>query len=195
MPVELLIRKFFKYNFFVKKIVMSSSIQIFLKVNHVFSGYLNYFLVIVKSFFLFKSIIDLVGVDNLNLNQELRFTLYYNLLNINFNSRCFIGVNIGENTVYQTSSNFINSGTRVFAGLDWLERETWDLLGIFFFNHPDLRRILTDYGFEGFPLRKDFPLTGFLELRYDEEQKSILYEDVELSQEFRFFDFESPWKK
>lgn len=195
MPVELLIRKFFKYNFFSSKLLLSRAFQVFLKVHSSGNVYLNLFLMIIKTFLLFKNIIDLVGVDNLGLNNKSRFTLHYSFLNISFNSRCFVSVDVGENTVYNTSSDFIYSGCPVFSGLNWLERENWDLLGIFFFDHPDLRRILTDYGFDGFPLRKDFPLTGFFELRYDEEQKSILYEDVELSQEFRFFDFESPWKK
>ena len=82
----------------------------------------------------------------------------------------------------------------VFPGADWFERETWDLYGVMFTDHPDMRRLLTDYGFEGHPLRKDFPLTGFVEVRYDDEQKRVLYEPVRLAQEFRNFDFLSPWE-
>jgi NADH-quinone oxidoreductase subunit C len=88
----------------------------------------------------------------------------------------------------------LSSLTVLYNAATWMERENWDMLGIFFANNYDLRRILTDYGFEGFPLRKDFPLTGFLEVRYDDEQRSVIYEELELTQEFRFFDFESPWK-
>ena len=82
----------------------------------------------------------------------------------------------------------------VFPGAEWFERETWDLYGVMFTNHPDMRRLLTDYGFEGHPLRKDFPLTGFVEVRYDDEQKRVVYEPVQLTQEFRNFDFLSPWE-
>jgi len=194
MPLEILIRRVFKYRFGIKKIFLSSTFQLNLNFHSFLSLNFNYYLKIIKILLLFKNIIDQVGVDNLNLNKDLRFTLYYNFLNINHNCRCLLSLDLGENTVYNEANTFVYSASSVFEGLNWLERENWDLLGIFFFNHPDLRRILTDYGFEGFPLRKDFPLTGFFELRYDEEQKSILYEDVELSQEFRFFDFESPWK-
>jgi NADH-quinone oxidoreductase subunit C len=88
----------------------------------------------------------------------------------------------------------VASVSGVFSSAIWLEREAWDMFGIFFANHPDLRRILTDYGFEGHPLRKDFPLTGFKEVRYDEEQKRVVYEPVKLTQEFRRFDFMSPWE-
>src|SRR3546814_642990 len=88
----------------------------------------------------------------------------------------------------------VDSVWKVFSAAIWLEREVWDMFGIFFANHPDLRRILTDYGFEGHPLRKDFPLTGFKEVRYDEEQKRVVYEAVNLPQEFRRFDFMSPWE-
>jgi NADH-quinone oxidoreductase subunit C len=87
----------------------------------------------------------------------------------------------------------VSSANFLYKSSGWLEREVWDLFGIFFVEHPDLRRILTDYGFQGFPLRKDFPLSGYTELRYDDESKSIVYEPIELAQEFRFFQFESPW--
>ena len=92
------------------------------------------------------------------------------------------------------SLNRLSSVSSVFKSASWLEREVWDLFGIFFSEHSDLRRILTDYGFQGFPLRKDFPLTGFVELKYDDEMKRVSYDSLELSQEFRFFDFQSPWQ-
>ncbi len=95
-------------------------------------------------------------------------------------------------SVDETTS--VPSVTDVFSSADWWEREAWDLYGISFSDHPDLRRILTDYGFEGHPLRKDFPLTGFVEMRYDDEQKRVVYEPVKLTQAFRSFDFESPWE-
>jgi NADH-quinone oxidoreductase subunit C len=88
----------------------------------------------------------------------------------------------------------VPSIVEVFPAADWFERETWDMYGVFFSDHPDLRRLLTDYGFEGHPLRKDFPLTGYVEVRYDEEQKRVVYEPVELVQDFRSFDFMSPWE-
>ncbi len=88
----------------------------------------------------------------------------------------------------------VPSVTEVFNSANWLEREAWDMYGIYFSGHPDLRRLLTDYGFEGHPLRKDFPLTGYVEVRYDEDQKRVVYEPVKLSQEFRSFDFMSPWE-
>ena len=87
----------------------------------------------------------------------------------------------------------VPSITSVYKGANWYEREVWDLFGVFFSNHPDLRRILTDYGFDGFPFRKDYPQTGYFELRYDDEKKHVLYESIEMSQEFRSFDFVSPW--
>jgi NADH-quinone oxidoreductase subunit C len=193
MPIEVFIRRVFYFNLNITKVIIKKNYFCYLDYKNNFSNFLNLLLIILKNFVTFKNLIDLVGVDWPMLN--LRFQLVYNLLSINLNFRCFLFVSVGENTVYSSAINFINSGINVYSGLNWLERENWDMLGILFFNHIDLRRILTDYGFEGFPLRKDFPLTGFVELRYDEEQKSIIYEDVELSQEFRFFDFESPWKK
>jgi NADH-quinone oxidoreductase subunit C len=89
----------------------------------------------------------------------------------------------------------VDSITVLYKNGNWIEREVWDMNGIFFENHPDLRRILTDYGFEGFPLRKDFPISGFKEVRYDDSQKRVISEQIELAQEFRLFNFESPWKK
>ena len=113
--------------------------------------------------------------------------MVYNLLSLSQNQRIRVKAAVGEEEP-------VPSVVDVFHSANWWEREAWDLYGIFFSGHPDLRRILTDYGFEGHPLRKDFPLTGFVELRYDEDQKRVVYEPVKLTQEFRTFDFMSPWE-
>jgi NADH-quinone oxidoreductase subunit C len=133
----------------------------------------------------FVSIIDICGVDYPS--REKRFDVVYHLLSPRQNRRIRIKVQADEETL-------VPSATAVYLGADWYEREAYDLYGILFSGHPDLRRILTDYGFEGHPLRKDFPLTGFVEVRYDDEQKRVVYEPVELRQEFRNFDFLSPWE-
>jgi NADH:ubiquinone oxidoreductase subunit C len=95
--------------------------------------------------------------------------------------------------LYVNENEYISSIVGLYSGANWLERENWDMFGIYFTNHPDLRRILTDYGFEGFPFRKDFPLSGYIELRYDDEDRVVVYENLEITQEFRYFDFASPW--
>ncbi|MCF6112786.1 MULTISPECIES: NADH-quinone oxidoreductase subunit C [Mesorhizobium] len=133
----------------------------------------------------FISIIDVCGADYPS--RAKRFDVVYHLLSPKQNIRIRIKVQADEETV-------VPSITGVFPGADWFERETYDLYGVLFSGHPDLRRILTDYGFEGHPLRKDFPLTGFVEVRYDDEAKRVIYEPVELKQEFRNFDFLSPWE-
>jgi len=133
----------------------------------------------------FKGLMDLCGVDFPQ--REPRFDVVYNLLSISQNTRIRLKVATDENTP-------VPSATAVFSSANWWERETWDMYGIFFADHPDLRRILTDYGFEGHPMRKDFPLTGYVEVRYDDEQKRVVYEPVKLVQEFRNFDFLSPWE-
>lgn len=134
---------------------------------------------------LFKVLIDICGVDYPE--REQRFDVVYQLLSLHHNQRIRIKIHAdGEIPV--------PSITGVHSAADWFERETWDMYGVMFADHPDLRRLLTDYGFEGHPLRKDFPLTGFVEVRYDEEQKRVLYEPVKLAQEFRTFDFMSPWE-
>lgn len=115
-----------------------------------------------------------------------RFELNYNLLSVKYNFRIFIK---------SYTSAYAPSISILFNSANWIERECWDMFGVFFTNHPDLRRILTDYGFEGFPLRKDFPLTGYIEIRYDDEKANIVYEPLELSQEYRLFNFTSPWEK
>jgi NADH:ubiquinone oxidoreductase subunit C len=152
-----------------------------------------YFFKFIKIFFLYHQLVDIAAVDWIS--KINRFELIYNFLSLSKSSRIFISLSIEELLLNQTISTTLFSAMSLFKNANWLERENWDMFGIFFFENTDLRRILTDYGFDGFPLRKDFPLTGFLELRYDDEQKSIIYEEVELAQEFRFFDFESPWKK
>jgi len=127
---------------------------------------------------------DISVVDNPSKPE--RFEINYFLLSIRFASTICIKLTCNENTP-------IPSITDLYPSANWMEREAWDMYGIYFYNHPNLRRILTDYGFEGHPLRKDFPLSGFVEVRYDEESKRVLVEPVELSQEFRNFDFASPW--
>ena len=134
---------------------------------------------------LFKQLIDLCGADYPE--RERRFDVVYNLLSLSHNQRIRLKVEAGED-------EHVLSVTEVYPSAGWYERETWDLYGIPFAGNPDLRRILTDYGFEGHPLRKDFPLTGFVEVRYDEEQKRVVYEPVSLAQDFRSFDFMSPWE-
>jgi len=132
----------------------------------------------------FKVLIDICAVDFPERNQ--RFEIVYNLLSIKYNFRIRIKTLVDEITP-------INSLTEVYEAANWWEREVWDFFGVFFINHPDLRRILTDYGFEGHPLRKDFPVTGYVEVRYDDSKKRVIYEAIEYSQEFRAFDFTSPW--
>ncbi|MCW5774100.1 MAG: NADH-quinone oxidoreductase subunit C [Rhodospirillaceae bacterium] len=135
--------------------------------------------------FRFTVLIDLCGVDWPE--REQRFDVVYHLLSLTQNQRLRVKVTTDEDTP-------VPSATEVFSSAGWYEREAWDLYGILFSDHPDLRRLLTDYGFEGHPLRKDFPLTGFVEVRYDDEQKRVVYEPVRLAQQFRDFDFESPWE-
>jgi NADH-quinone oxidoreductase subunit C len=134
---------------------------------------------------LFQALIDICGVDYPE-RQE-RFDIVYNLLSIRNNQRIRVKVTADEESA-------VPSVTGIFSSAGWYEREAWDLYGIYFADNPDLRRILTDYGFEGHPMRKDFPLTGYVEVRYDEAQKRVVYEPVKLKQEFRSFDFMSPWE-
>ncbi len=134
---------------------------------------------------LFKVLLDVCGVDYPD--REKRFEIVYHLQSLRLNQRIRVKVLCGE-------TDIIPSVTAVFSSANWYERETWDLYGVMFSEHPDLRRLLTDYGFDGHPLRKDFPLTGNVEVRYDEEQKRVVYEPVKLTQAFRSFDFMSPWE-
>ncbi len=134
---------------------------------------------------LFKQLCDVSGVDWPE--RAKRFDVVYNLLSLKNNQRVRVKVQTDEVSP-------VPSAASVFSSANWFERETYDLYGVWFSDHPDLRRILTDYGFEGHPLRKDFPLTGFVELRWDDVQKRVIYEPVKLQQEFRRFDFLSPWE-
>jgi len=133
----------------------------------------------------FKQLIDITAVDYPE--KEKRFKLVYLLLSHENNLRILIYINIDEKTI-------VPSITKIFPSANWMEREVFDMYGISFKDHPDLRRILTDYGFKGYPLRKDYPLTGHTEVRYSEDKKKVIYEPVKLDQEYRHFDFESPWE-
>lgn len=133
----------------------------------------------------FKQLIDITAVDYPE--REARFEVVYHLLSLKHNQRVRVKLPATEDSP-------VESVTGIYSAAGWFEREVWDLYGVFFANHPDLRRILTDYGFEGHPLRKDFPLTGFVEVRYDEDEKRVVYEPVKLTQEFRSWDFMSPWE-
>ena len=138
-----------------------------------------------NTFTKFRQLIDITAVDYPEENQ--RFRLVYLLLSHEFNTRIILSFSINENEI-------IPSITEIFPSANWMEREVFDMYGIKFKNHPDLRRILTDYGFEGHPLRKDFPLTGHSEVRYSEDQKKVISEPVKLEQNYRNFDYESPWE-
>ncbi len=133
----------------------------------------------------FEVLIDICGVDFPE--REHRFEVVYHLLSPRQNQRIRIKCETNDDTP-------VPSAVGVFPAANWFEREAYDMYGILFSDHPDLRRILTDYGFQGYPLRKDFPLTGYVEVRYDDAQKRVVYEPVKLTQEFRSFDFESPWE-
>lgn len=133
----------------------------------------------------FKVLVDLTAVDYPDRAE--RFDVVYNLLSLVHNQRVRVKIVTDEQTP-------VASAVPLFSAAGWYEREVWDMYGIFFSGHPDLRRMLTDYGFEGHPLRKDFPLTGYVEVRYDNEQKRVVYEPVKLTQDFRQFDFMSPWE-
>ena len=133
----------------------------------------------------FRQLIDITAVDYLENTK--RFKIVYLFLSHEINQRIILNYFINENEV-------ISSLTKIFPAANWMEREVFDMYGIKFKDHPDLRRILTDYGFEGYPLRKDFPLTGHNEVRYSEDEKKVIYESVKLEQDYRNFDFESPWE-
>ena len=133
----------------------------------------------------FRQLIDITVVDYPERSK--RFKIVYLFLSHEFNQRMILSYDIGENEV-------ISSLTSIFPSANWMEREVFDMYGVSFKDHPDLRRILTDYGFEGHPLRKDFPLTGHTEVRYNEDKKKVVYEPVKLEQNYRNFDYESPWE-
>lgn len=134
--------------------------------------------------FMFQQLIDISAVDYPE--RRYRFELFYNLLSLKYNNRITVTTAISEDVS-------VESVTSIYPAANWYERETWDMFGIFFKNHPDLRRILTDYGFKGHPLRKDFPMTGFIEIRYDDFNRRIVYETVSLAQEYRVFSLENNW--
>ena len=133
----------------------------------------------------FQQLLDICGVDFPD--REERFEVVYHLLSLTRNARVRVKVTTDERQP-------VPSVVSVFPCADWFEREAFDMYGMLFSGHPDLRRLLTDYGFQGYPLRKDFPMTGYVEVRYDEAQKRVVYEPVKLTQEFRNFDFQSPWE-
>lgn len=134
----------------------------------------------------FANLVDIAGMDIPS--RQYRFEVIYNILSLRYNSRIRVKTYTDELTP-------IDSCCEVFKAANWYEREVWDMYGVFFANHPDLRRILTDYGFEGHPQRRDFPLTGYVELRYDDEKKRVVCEPLELAQEFRKFDLSAPWEQ
>ncbi|MBE7637601.1 NADH-quinone oxidoreductase subunit C [Sneathiella sp. P13V-1] len=133
----------------------------------------------------FQVLCDICGVDYPE--REKRFDVVYNILSLKQNQRITVKVQTDARTP-------VDSAVSIYPAANWFEREAWDMYGIMFSGHPDLRRMLTDYGFDGHPLRKDFPLTGYVEVRYSEEEKRVVYEPVSLTQEFRKFDFQSPWE-
>lgn len=132
----------------------------------------------------FRVLIDITAVDYPE--NDKRFEVVYMLLSLKYNTRIRVKTHVNEMSSLYSSVN-------LYSSANWMEREVWDMFGIVFKDHPDLRRILTDYGFEGHPLRKDFPINGYMAVRYDDTQKIILYEQTELAQEYRNFDFQSPW--
>ncbi|KAJ3215754.1 hypothetical protein HK099_006218 [Clydaea vesicula] len=134
----------------------------------------------------FKQCIDVCGVDYPM--RENRFEVVYHMLSVRYNTRIRV-------KTYANEVSSVPSIAELYNAANWFEREAWDMYGIFFTGHPDLRRILTDYGFEGHPLRKDFPLTGYVEVRYDDEKKRVVAEKLELAQQFRYFDYTSPWEQ
>ena len=162
-----------------------------IKHNHIYLDVDNIYLVDVILFLKtntdtkFKQLIEITAVDYPE--NENRFTLVYFLLSHENNNRIIINLSIKENEM-------VSSLTSIFPSSNWMEREVFDMYGIEFKDHPDLRRILTDYGFQGHPLRKDFPLTGHNEVRYSENEKKVIYEDIKLEQNYRNFDYESPWE-
>lgn len=132
----------------------------------------------------YKILTDICGIDYLS--KKNRFHVFYNLLSIKFNHRIFINVQFKE-------SMFLPSLIEIYRNSNWFEREVWDMFGIFFQNHPDLRRILTDYGFQNHPLRKNFPLSGYLEVSYNHRDQQIQYKSLNLAQEYRYYSFHNPW--
>lgn len=158
--------------------------ELFIKINKNFFIFISLFLKL-NSFLQYKILNDLIIIDYVN--RRKRYQIIYYFLSILNNMKLFIFFDIGE-------TKFIPSLTTIYDSSNWLEREAYDMFGIFSSNHKDSRRISTDYGFEGYPLRKEFPLSGFFEIYYNEITKKIVYDELELMQEYRFFDFKSPWE-
>ena len=148
-------------------------------------GFIVEVLRLLRDKFAYTQLIDICGVDYPERRQ--RFDIVYHLLSMTHNARLRLKIATDADT-------HISSACEIFPNADWYEREVYDMYGVLFANHPDMRRLLTDYGFEGYPLRKDFPLTGHVEVRYDATAQKVVYEPVALQQEFRAFDFESPWE-
>ena len=170
--------RYYIYNFILKKDSLTLVFD---------SKYLINFLLFLKknTSTRFKLLMDILAVDKPH--QRHRFLLVYKLDSIIYNFTIFLNTNLLQNSG-------ISSSIKIYSSAGWLEREVWDFFGIYFYNHNDLRRILTDYGFSGFPLRKDFPLSGYFEVYYMDEKKRVVLEPLDISQEFRFFDFNSPWE-
>jgi NADH/F420H2 dehydrogenase subunit C len=166
---------FLAYQQFNDEVILIVSVDKFLFSLNILKHHISYH---------YQLLTSISGIDFLG--KKYRFSVVYDLLSLTYNSRLRLKIFTNEITS-------VNSCVNVFVNANWWEREIWDLYGIYFDNHPDLRRILTDYGFEGHPLRKDFPLSGFVELRYNESKKRIIVEPIELTQEFRSFVFETPW--
>lgn len=161
-----------------------SSTEVVIKVN---SAKLKEVIIFLKNHesCLFQLLIDITVIDYPQ--KQNRFTVVYNLCSVKYNCRIKVLTTVDELTPLTSISD-------IYKSANWMEREVWDMYGIYIEFHPDLRRILTDYGFEGYPLRKDFPLSGFKEVRYDDSQKRVVFESVELSQEFRIYNFVNPWE-
>lgn len=170
--------KYYVYSFILNKTSLTLVIN---------PKFLINFLLFLKnnSFTKFKLLLDILAVDKPH--NRYRFFLVYKLDSIDYNYTVFLNTNLAQ-------TQGISSALEVFSSAGWLEREIWDFFGIYFYNHNDLRRILTDYGFSGFPFRKDFPLSGYFEVYYMDEKKRVVLEPLDISQEFRFFDFNSPWE-
>lgn len=170
----------------------------YIKKCFIYKDYIKLFLKNLNDFFIVLNILKLHALLNYKILGDIacvdflfpnnRFNLNYILLSTFFNSRLVLSVDLDNN-------NIIDSSMTLFSSANWLEREVFDMFGIFFLNHKDLRRILTDYGFNGYPLRKDFPLNGFFEVRYDEDKQYLVYESLELMQNMRFYDFINPFYK
>lgn len=183
----------FYYKFFKKwllKIICYDNNEFYLYLNFL---YINECAELLKNSLLFNinALIDMTGIDWL-IRIPCRFSIYYNFYSYIYNYRLLIVIDMPIYLTYFYGVG-IESLCSVFPSANWLEREIWDMYGIYFYNHFDLRRILTDYGFNGFPFRKDFPLIGFKEIRYDDTYKVIIYENIKLMQEYRVFNFINPW--